>query len=32
MYAGGSRLLRPGDTVVVDIEGVGQLENSVVAP
>jgi 2-keto-4-pentenoate hydratase/2-oxohepta-3-ene-1,7-dioic acid hydratase in catechol pathway len=32
MYAGGSRLLRTGDTVVVDIEGVGQLENPVVAP
>jgi 2-keto-4-pentenoate hydratase/2-oxohepta-3-ene-1,7-dioic acid hydratase in catechol pathway len=32
MYAGGSRLLRPGDVVRVDIEGVGELENPVVAP
>ena len=32
MYAGGSRLLRPGDTVAVEIEGVGRLENKVAAP
>jgi 2-keto-4-pentenoate hydratase/2-oxohepta-3-ene-1,7-dioic acid hydratase in catechol pathway len=29
MYAGKARLLRPGDRVVVDIEGVGRLENTV---
>ena len=32
MYAGKARLLRPGDTVTVDIEGVGRLENHVAAP
>jgi len=31
MYAGKSRLLAPGDTIVVDIEGVGRLENAVAA-
>jgi len=30
MYAGKSRLLRPGDTVRVEIEDVGSLENTVV--
>lgn len=30
MYAGKSRLLRPGDVVRVEIEGVGSLENPVV--
>jgi len=29
MYAGGSRLLRPGDEIAIEIEGVGRLENSV---
>lgn len=32
MYAGKARLLRPGDSVRVEIEGVGQLENPVAAP
>ena len=31
MYAGRSRLLAPGDTIAVDIEGVGRLENNVAA-
>lgn len=31
MYAGKSRLLAPGDSIVVDIEGVGRLENAVAA-
>ena len=32
MYAGKARLLRPEDTVAVEIEGVGRLENKVAAP
>jgi 2-keto-4-pentenoate hydratase/2-oxohepta-3-ene-1,7-dioic acid hydratase in catechol pathway len=32
MYAGKARLLRPDDTVAVEIEGVGRLENKVAAP
>jgi len=32
MYAGKSRLLRPGDTVRIEIESVGCLENPVEAP
>jgi 2,4-didehydro-3-deoxy-L-rhamnonate hydrolase len=32
MYAGKARLLRPEDTVAVEIEGVGRLENNVAAP
>jgi 2-keto-4-pentenoate hydratase/2-oxohepta-3-ene-1,7-dioic acid hydratase in catechol pathway len=32
MYAGKARLLRPGDTVVVDIDQVGRLESKVAAP
>jgi 2-keto-4-pentenoate hydratase/2-oxohepta-3-ene-1,7-dioic acid hydratase in catechol pathway len=29
MYAGRSRLLAAGDKIVVDIEGIGRLENEV---
>jgi 2,4-didehydro-3-deoxy-L-rhamnonate hydrolase len=32
MYAGKARLLKPHDTVAVEIEGVGRLENKVAAP
>jgi 2,4-didehydro-3-deoxy-L-rhamnonate hydrolase len=32
MYAGGSRLLRPGDTIAIEIEKVGRLETNVAAP
>ena len=32
MYAGKARLLRPGDRVVVEIPGIGRLENDVVGP
>ncbi len=32
MYAGKARLLRPGDRVVVEIPGIGRLENDVAAP
>ena len=32
MYAGKSRLLAAGDKIVVDIEGIGRLENEVGAP
>ena len=31
MYAGKSRLLSPGDSITVEIDGVGRLENSVAA-
>jgi 2-keto-4-pentenoate hydratase/2-oxohepta-3-ene-1,7-dioic acid hydratase in catechol pathway len=31
MYAGKSRLLSPGDQIVVEIDGVGRLENAVAA-
>lgn len=31
MYAGKSRMLRSGDRIVVDIEGIGRLENRVAA-
>ena len=32
MYAGKARLFKPGDTVAVEIEGVGRLENTVSGP
>lgn len=32
MYAGKARLLRPGDRCVVEIDGIGRLENNVVGP
>jgi Fumarylacetoacetate (FAA) hydrolase family len=32
MYAGKARLLKPHDTVAVEIEEVGRLENKVAAP
>jgi 2-keto-4-pentenoate hydratase/2-oxohepta-3-ene-1,7-dioic acid hydratase in catechol pathway len=32
MYAGKARLLQPHDTVAVEIEAVGRLENKVAAP
>jgi 2-keto-4-pentenoate hydratase/2-oxohepta-3-ene-1,7-dioic acid hydratase in catechol pathway len=31
MFAGKARMLRPGDTVVVEVEGLGRLENKVAA-
>jgi 2-keto-4-pentenoate hydratase/2-oxohepta-3-ene-1,7-dioic acid hydratase in catechol pathway len=32
MYAGKARLLGPGDTIAVEIDGIGRLENTVLAP
>jgi 2-keto-4-pentenoate hydratase/2-oxohepta-3-ene-1,7-dioic acid hydratase in catechol pathway len=31
MLAGKARMLRPGDTVAIEVEGVGRLENTVAA-
>jgi len=32
MYAGKSRLLAAGDTIAVEVDGIGRLENQVMAP